>query len=430
MVSVLLVTQDQSDADRISQFLSGEKDIALEFARDGGGALEKIDGRPFSCVLLDYDLPDMNGLELLRVLRRRHPNQKILFLAEAEDERLFLGASTLGVMACVSKDKLTESMLKLYIRNLSTRTTPLPNRPSSTTFWGLPSQEVYQSLIETMNEGVIVVDLNRTMLFVNPRVGEIVGCPTADLFGTTLTSLLTEDSAQTFIKEWDRTLQGDVRRYECEILRTDGRKVAVLVSQTPSLQEAGRIRGGLLVITDISKQKRIERRLSQLSITDDLTGLLNRRQFGALIGTEFRKAQRYQIPLSCLMIDLDHFKKSNDTMGHLFGDYVLRETGQLIREEIRDHDILARFGGEEFVLLFPNIRKPGAAEGAERIRATIEKHPFRYKGQERSITVSIGISEAIEDRAENEEDLVRLADRALYASKQAGRNRVSVGGSR
>ena len=428
MDPVLLVEDNPADADRIANFLHHESDISLKIVRSGTETLELLERETFSCVLLDYRLPDMNGLELLRTLRQLYPELKIIFLAGQEDNRLFLGASTLGVTACISKDKLTESLLTLYIRNLVTRPSPPAIRQNANSFWGVPSLEVYQSLIETMNEGVILVDRQKIIVFANPRVGEIVGCPETELLGKTMSSLFTTNGKSLFSNEWKKMMEGEVRRYESEIQRRDDQTTPVIVSQTPSYHDTKEIQGGLLVITDISKQKEIERRLSQLSITDGLTGLLNRRHFGSLLGTEFQKARRYQYPLSCLMIDLDHFKKCNDSLGHLYGDFVLRETGQLIQEKIRDHDILARYGGEEFILLFPNIPKTGAIDGAERIRSTIEQHPFKYKGQGHRITVSIGISEVADDRAKSTEDLILYADQALYEAKQRGRNKVLVKG--
>lgn len=427
MLPILLVEDNPADVERVSRFLRHQSDLSLRVAKTGSEALERLEKESFSCVLLDYHLPDTNGLELLQTLRKRFPELKVVFLTGHEDDRLFLGALRLGVIACLSKEKLTERLLTKTIRAGVGACSPpsIPQRPIAPL--GLPPYEVYQTLIETMNEGVVVVDPDQIIVFVNPRMGEIVGCPAADLLGKKVTSLLTPGALPLFLQEWDKTVQGEACRYECEIEAATSGSTPVLVSQTPSYRRGGEIYGGLLVITDISRQKEIEKHLEQLSMTDGLTGLFNRRHFQVLLETEFQKARRHQHPLSCLMIDLDYFKRCNDTRGHLFGDRVLWEVGQLIRKEIRAHDILARYGGEEFILLFPNIPLLGAFEVAERIRASIAGHSFFGNGEGPRMTVSIGVA-GTDDAylGSSPEELIHSADSALYKAKRRGRNRVSV----
>ncbi|MBY0316162.1 MAG: GGDEF domain-containing protein [Bdellovibrionales bacterium] len=164
--------------------------------------------------------------------------------------------------------------------------------------------------------------------------------------------------------------------------------------------------------------------LQQKSEKDPLTGAWNK---GALLvkGPEFfKRARLLNTPMSLLVLDLDHFRRINETYSHLGGDVVLREVSQVVNKLIRNDDYFARFGGEEFVVMLfgSNIQK--AEEIGERIRSTIEKHEFSHQGQNIPVTTSIGIS-AQEPEMSTFDELFAKADTALYASKNSGRNRVT-----
>jgi diguanylate cyclase (GGDEF)-like protein len=165
-------------------------------------------------------------------------------------------------------------------------------------------------------------------------------------------------------------------------------------------------------------------RTKELTIIDPLTGLHNRRHFESNLEREFLRAKRYNSPLSIAVIDVDFFKKINDTFGHSTGDYVLRETAFLVMNSVRTTDMVFRYGGEEFVVILTETPQDGAVIPLERLRAAIEKHRFVYKGEEIKVTVSIGISS--DTTAATPEDMFDLADKALYQAKEAGRNRVII----
>ena len=169
--------------------------------------------------------------------------------------------------------------------------------------------------------------------------------------------------------------------------------------------------------------------LAKRAMIDGLTGLWNRACFEQRLASEMSLARRSQRPLSCAMLDLDHFKKINDTYGHPFGDEVLRGVAQLIQETCRAEDVPCRYGGEEFVLLLPNTALGGAVALAERIRAAVSEHPFTARRARVPVTCSIGIADNFlgtpgEAGGGGESSLVNLADQALYRAKQEGRNRA------
>ena len=168
--------------------------------------------------------------------------------------------------------------------------------------------------------------------------------------------------------------------------------------------------------------------LDHESFTDPLTGMYNRRFMQQRLREEVSKARRYEFDLAVLLLDLDHFKRVNDEHGHQVGDRLLIEVGHLVGRELRDSDILARYGGEELLVIAPNTDPSSATTFAERLREAIEKHHFAPEPDsppERDIriTVSIGVS-CYGEQASDEDSLVRVADENLYQAKNAGRNRV------
>jgi len=162
-----------------------------------------------------------------------------------------------------------------------------------------------------------------------------------------------------------------------------------------------------------------------LASIDALTGCLNRRAFMERLDREIDRVRRYDIELSIMMIDLDRFKEVNDTRGHLVGDLVLRQMGDLLRREVRSVDLAARYGGEEFIIVLPDTTPEGALVFAERLRKRVMVRDFAESGDPISITVSIGVAHVTRESSSLEpETLIAKADEALYRAKNDGRNRV------
>jgi diguanylate cyclase (GGDEF)-like protein len=167
-----------------------------------------------------------------------------------------------------------------------------------------------------------------------------------------------------------------------------------------------------------------ERRLQDAARTDSLTGVSNRRRFLEVFTSEFERAKRYRSELSCVILDLDHFKGVNDRFGHIVGDRVLVAAADAFRRSLRKPDTIARWGGEEFVLLLPETSLEGAEAVAERCRHTLEEVSIPVDGERVGITVSIGVATYPHPLFESPDALLRSADEALYRAKSSGRNRV------
>jgi diguanylate cyclase (GGDEF)-like protein len=177
-----------------------------------------------------------------------------------------------------------------------------------------------------------------------------------------------------------------------------------------------------------TEQQLIERNkeLLQLASTDLLTGLLNRRAVMQQALSELRRAKRYQKDLAVLMLDIDHFKQINDQYGHAAGDKVLRDFALLCQQSIRDTDLLGRYGGEEFILVLPEIDLQTAILSAERIRMTVAQYNFTLTDSTvLQLSCSIGIAMYLPERDDLDKLLLR-ADQALYQAKHQGRNRFAV----
>ncbi len=200
------------------------------------------------------------------------------------------------------------------------------------------------------------------------------------------------------------------------------------VTKPPDLQELwARISTGLrmrLLMLELAKKNRM---LSELALKDPLTDLLNRRAMESVLDKEISRAARKKFPFGVAMADIDFFKHVNDTYGHQTGDVVLKRVAQTLRDNIRVMDTIARFGGEEFLMIFPETEESGCRIIGERLRNAIEELVFDADETSFNVTISIGFAYCTPQPPEKiREELVALADEALYKAKQTGRNRFVI----
>ena len=176
----------------------------------------------------------------------------------------------------------------------------------------------------------------------------------------------------------------------------------------------------------VKQVEELNEKLVYLASRDGLTGLYNRGYFQETLRAEFALAVRHRYEFSCLILDLDFFKKINDSYGHAFGDLVLEEFAAILRIQSRKMDICARYGGEEFVVLLPRTSLESAAIHAEKIRASVESHIFENDRYSHQVSCSIGVASVKDHSPDNGERLVDMADKALYLAKEQGRNKVCL----
>lgn len=271
----------------------------------------------------------------------------------------------------------------------------------------------------SLDNNSLIVKINQTELnWLGYSADEIIG-------KRKYPELLTENSLKTFHEKFPEFIQqGYIRDVELEVVRKDGSLLPIMVSATAVRDSNNNIVMSRSTVFDMTERKRLEQRLFQQATTDFLTGLNNRRHFYKLAEIELARIQRTDKPLSLLIMDLDHFKKLNDTHGHNAGDIALQTFSSICRDQLREIDILGRLGGEEFAALLPETPSNIALEVARRLCTEVSSTPITISTDtDIHMTVSIGVTaHAISDHTI--QDMLKRADKALYAAKNGGRNRV------
>jgi diguanylate cyclase (GGDEF)-like protein/PAS domain S-box-containing protein len=286
------------------------------------------------------------------------------------------------------------------------------------------------SIVSSSEDGVVIIDDTHTIVYYNDGAKRIFGHAAEEALGQHLDILLPERFHVHHDMHIDEFAAGNVsarhmaqRSRQIFGRRKDGSEFvcSVAIHKLGSKHE----RYFAAVVRDISENKKTEEELLRLAATDPLTGAFNRREFTALADREALRAQRYRHALSILMLDLDHFKKLNDTYGHAAGDKALQRFTTLCCNALRNVDIFGRWGGEEFVALLPETTAEGAAIIAERLRKMVADTVVKFNDHKITFTVSIGIAQYRDGETTIESPLAR-ADSAVYDAKKSGRNKVSV----
>lgn len=315
--------------------------------------------------------------------------------------------------------------------------------------------ERVQGAFDVMNEGVVVLDAKGRLLMANQSFRSLHPLAKAMHVGQAMSeqAWLTRGIPDGVPNHpWVRTLKSGapVSGLAVEIANIQHQGQQLLINTMPIKDGSTKLRGCLVSITDLSAlhhaNEALQQALSELSESnaqvnekneelvrlatrDPLTGCLNRRAFNEAYERLFAVAQRDRSPLSCLVLDIDHFKRVNDTHGHSIGDRVIQETARKLGECARDYDLVCRYGGEEFVLTMPGADAAAARATAERVRQRIEAECGAAVREVRGIriTVSIGVATLGSD-VHRPAALIDLADQALYQAKRGGRNRVALAG--
>jgi len=291
-----------------------------------------------------------------------------------------------------------------------------------------------QTMMDVLGEGVLLVDGKGRLIFMNPEAERLLGYTFSEIQGKALDEVI-------HIQQPDGTFLGpDQSQVARAVLanqeyRSDkdvftcksGRILPVLVVCRPlELEQGGN--GAVIAFSDVTEQKKyqeslelINQILEKQASTDPLTGIYNRMKFSKVLGDELKRAQRYDTPLAVILLDIDKFKSINDTYGHLDGDNVLKALTRLLAANIRSSDTLARWGGEEFILLAPGSDLDGGGLLAEKLRLAVAEHDFPIP---QPVTASFGVAAYQLD--DTELTLTNRADQALYQAKEQGRNRVEI----
>lgn len=383
----------------------------------GEEAFRLINTRRPDLIIMDIVLQGrMDGIKTADEIRR-HYNLPIIFLTAHTDEATFQRAKVTNPLAFLhkpveQKELLTVIEMALYKHRIEMK---------------LQEKEKWLStILEGIADGVIATDAHGVVTFMNPVAAALTGWkPDSGLSRRLedIVMLYDGDKETSFFLSPQEIIEhgGFPKNIPNLWIVNQQKKTPVEIKASIIHDENGAPAGLVILLHDITERRQHEEQLRLLAIHDSLTQLPNRILFFDRLNLALSQVRRHGHRLAILMLDLDHYKKINDTYGHSVGDLLLKEVGKRLQAAIRSSDTVARFGGDEFVLLLPEIHTSSdAAQIAKRLLEAISS-PFEINGLPLFITVSIGIAIFPED-GDDRDSLITNADLALYAAKDRGRN--------
>jgi len=281
---------------------------------------------------------------------------------------------------------------------------------------------IAKNILEYSSESMIVTDAQNRILFVNPAFEIVTGYSADEVIGKNPRILQSGMHDKSFYeKMWNALNQYGVWKGEIWNKRKDGELYLEWLTISAVKDQQGNVTNYVAIFSDITEHKRNMEQLTKLALYDPLTNVPNRYLFEKRLESIIRMSKKHNQSFALLFLDLDRFKNINDTLGHHMGDMLLKETAQRLNGMLRKQDTIARFGGDEFVIILPNLKHiREAVYMAENIIESL-KRPFNVNHQEVYISTSIGISVYPYDGTDKE-TLIRMADRAMYQAKTNGRN--------
>jgi two-component system, cell cycle response regulator len=413
----VLVAEDEPVSRRLLAETLKKFGHEVVLATDGGEAWEVLNAPdPPRLALIDWDMPRMDGMELCRRLRARSAGAfvyVILVTARQARDDLVAGLES-GANDFLSKP-VDREVLRARM-GVGERLLAMEAEIRRTTAY-------LAAMLANVAGAVMLVDHHGKIVYANAPAAELSGVPASEALGLTRDELIERFSQRAVDPAWFRTavtpgapVSDDDQSRNLE-LATPARRFVRWSGQAVTVPGG---RGWLDVFQDVTSEVEFHRALAEAANTDHVTGLLNRRGGQQAIAREISRALRDRTPLSFVLLDIDHFKKVNDTHGHAAGDRVLAHVSELLARAIRGYDLAVRWGGEEFLVVLPGVPRLKALVVAERVRIAVSALAVQDLPP---VTISAGVAELQPTDTSADAAIVR-ADETLYRAKSTGRNRV------
>jgi diguanylate cyclase (GGDEF)-like protein/PAS domain S-box-containing protein len=414
-IRVLLIEDEAGDAYLVKAALKSKNEINFEITWVESLALARqaLADSIFEVILLDLSLPDSEGLETIQIAKQIAEDVPIIVLTGRCDTDFALIALKAGANDYMVKGDFGFDGLARVIRYTLLRV----------------EMEVHNKLLvaalEATVNGIVITDTNAHIKWANPAFSSLTGYHLDEVIGRKPNELLGSGMQDKpfYRAMWNTLLAGEHWRGEIVNKHKDGSLYHEDLSISPVKNRRGELVNFIGVKQDISQRKALEEMLKKLANTDSLTGLFNRRVFLERLDQESDRISRLGGTAVLLMLDLDFFKRVNDTYGHATGDEVLKRFADIVRKNSRNIDVPARFGGEEFVILLPGTGQDEALVMAERLRRQVSEVVIVHPKGIVKITVSIGAA-LLSSQNTDSELVLNRADSAMYTAKELGRNQI------
>jgi diguanylate cyclase (GGDEF)-like protein/PAS domain S-box-containing protein len=369
-----------------------------------------IDGKPRYC-------PDVDQDAIIGSAGRRMGIKSYLAMPFSHEDK------TLGIMGINSFQKNSFGEGELRLLEMVARQIEIAINNAKQAEAIQESKEKYRALIEQSNDWVWEVDINGSFTYVNPKVREIIGYEPEELLGKTTFDFMSTDEAKRFYDLLSPyfSKQRPFKRLEKKLMHKDGHEVILEVSGTPMFDSQGFFKGYLGVVEDVTQRRNQEKKIHHFAMHDYMTDLPNRRSLEEEL-TRITNQNSVKQKGALLMIDLDNFKLINDTLGHFAGDQLLKDLSNALAKIMRPRDMLARMGGDEFVVVLQNVSQKEAKKIVDRLFKSINEFQFNIKGYNLNLNCSIGIT--LIDGESSIEEILQKAYSALSQAKSEGKNRI------